>query len=98
MSRHPQPSQGRLQPTLDTPPPRVAPQGLAPTLLDLEADALEAAFRSALLKLQFIDNLLDPLPPGDGGATRTDPPTQSADASALVLGRWHRLRAQQQAF
>lgn len=41
-----------------------AGQGLAPSLLDLDPDALEAAFRSALLKLQFIDNLLQPLPPG----------------------------------
>lgn len=39
-------------------------QGLAPTLLDLDPDSLEAAFRSALLKLQFIDNLVTPLPPG----------------------------------
>lgn len=39
-------------------------QGLAPTLLDLDPGALEAAFRSALLKLQFIDNLVAPLPPG----------------------------------
>ncbi|KIZ00227.1 Mitotic spindle assembly checkpoint protein MAD2B [Monoraphidium neglectum] len=39
-------------------------QGVAPTLIDLDPDALEAAFRSALLKLQFIDNLLAPLPQG----------------------------------
>jgi hypothetical protein len=39
---------------------------VAPTLIDLDPDALEAAFRSALLKLQFIDNLLAPLPQGKG--------------------------------
>lgn len=47
--------------------PHFPPQGLAPTLLDLSPDDLEAGFRSALLKLHFIDNLLAPLPPGDAG-------------------------------
>ncbi|KAI8469671.1 MAG: DNA-binding protein [Monoraphidium minutum] len=39
-------------------------QGLAPSLADLDLPSLEAAFRSALLRLQFCDNLLAPLPPG----------------------------------
>ena len=38
--------------------------GVAPSLADADAGALEAALRSALLKLQFIDGLLAPLPPG----------------------------------
>ncbi|GBF94513.1 hypothetical protein Rsub_07047 [Raphidocelis subcapitata] len=39
-------------------------QGLAPTLIDLDPEALEGALRSALLRLQFIDNLAAPLPAG----------------------------------
>lgn len=39
-------------------------QGVAPTLLDVNLEDLEGAFRSVLLKLQFIDNLVAPLPPG----------------------------------
>jgi hypothetical protein len=59
-----QPSPLPTRPLTDAPRRRRRDQGLAPTLLDLDPDALEGAFRSALLRLQFIDNLGAPLPAG----------------------------------